>query len=138
VKFKLDENLGRGAAVVLVEAGFDVATASDLRLESASDREVIDHCLREERRQQLFEGSDEPFRREVGEQRAAQVGDAHSDGGGDLGEDSGSRLRCPSRFHEDQRPRSLRRDHRRVSTPATEPHENFDGELQLAGRALAR
>jgi predicted nuclease of predicted toxin-antitoxin system len=49
VKFKLDENLGRPAAVVLVEAGFDVATVSDQRLESARDRDVIDHCVREER-----------------------------------------------------------------------------------------
>lgn len=49
MKFKLDENLGRGAAAVLVEAGFDVATVSDQRLEIAPDREVIDHCIREER-----------------------------------------------------------------------------------------
>jgi len=49
VKVKLDENLGRRAAVVLVEAGFDVATVSDQRLESAPDREVIDHCVAEER-----------------------------------------------------------------------------------------
>lgn len=49
MKFKLDENLGRRAAAVLVEAGFDIATVSDQRLESAPDREVIDHCVREER-----------------------------------------------------------------------------------------
>jgi predicted nuclease of predicted toxin-antitoxin system len=49
VKFKFDENLGRTAAAVLVEAGFDVATVPDQRLESAPDREVIDHCVQEER-----------------------------------------------------------------------------------------
>jgi predicted nuclease of predicted toxin-antitoxin system len=49
VKFKLDGNLGRQAGAVLVEAGFDVATVSDQRLESAPDRQVIDHSVREER-----------------------------------------------------------------------------------------
>ena len=49
MRFELDENLGRSAAVVLVQAGFDVATVCDQRLESAPDRELIDHCVREER-----------------------------------------------------------------------------------------
>ena len=49
MRLKLDENLGLRAAAVLVEAGFDVATVSDQRLEGAADREVIDHCAREER-----------------------------------------------------------------------------------------
>ena len=49
MKFKLDENLGRAAAEVLIEAGFDVATVSDQRLEGALDRDVIECCVREER-----------------------------------------------------------------------------------------
>jgi predicted nuclease of predicted toxin-antitoxin system len=49
VKFKLDENLGRATAEVLLEAGFDVVTASDQRLEGALDRDVIECCAREER-----------------------------------------------------------------------------------------
>lgn len=49
MKFKLDENLGQRAAAVLVEAGFDVATVSDQRLEGAPDREVVERCVREER-----------------------------------------------------------------------------------------
>lgn len=49
MKFKLDENLGRRAVAVLVEAGFDVATVSEQRLEGAADRQVIDRCAQEER-----------------------------------------------------------------------------------------
>lgn len=49
MKFKLDENLGRSAAQVLGEAGFDVATVPEQRLEKTPDRVVIDHCAREER-----------------------------------------------------------------------------------------
>lgn len=49
LKLKLDENLGRGAAAVLVEAGFDVATVFDQELEGGSDSDVIDHCAMEER-----------------------------------------------------------------------------------------
>jgi predicted nuclease of predicted toxin-antitoxin system len=49
VKLKLDENLGRVAARVLDEAGFDVATVADQRLEGAPDRLVLDRCTREER-----------------------------------------------------------------------------------------
>lgn len=49
MKFKLDENLYRAAAAVLLEAGFDVLTVSDQQLEGALDRDVIERCVREER-----------------------------------------------------------------------------------------
>jgi predicted nuclease of predicted toxin-antitoxin system len=49
VRFKLDENLGRAAAAVLLDAGFDVLTVADQRLEGAPDRDVIAWCVREER-----------------------------------------------------------------------------------------
>ncbi len=49
MKFKLDENLGRAAAAVLLEAGFDVVTISDQQMEGALDRHVVECCLREER-----------------------------------------------------------------------------------------
>ena len=49
MKFKLDENLGPASAAVLREAGFDVVTVSDQRLEGALDRDVIECCVREER-----------------------------------------------------------------------------------------
>ena len=49
MKFKLDENLGPASAAVLLEAGFDVVTVSDQRLEGALDRDVIECCVREER-----------------------------------------------------------------------------------------
>ena len=49
MKFKLDENLGRAAAAVLLEAGFDVLTISDQQMEGALDRDVIECCVREER-----------------------------------------------------------------------------------------
>ena len=49
MKFKFDENLGRAAAAVLSEAGFDVITVFDRHLEGALDRDVIEYCAREER-----------------------------------------------------------------------------------------
>lgn len=49
MKFKLDENLGRAAASVLREAGFDIVTVPDQRLEGASDRDLLEHCQPEER-----------------------------------------------------------------------------------------
>ena len=49
MKFKLDENLGRAAAAVLLEAGFDVLTISDQQMEGALDRDAIECCVREER-----------------------------------------------------------------------------------------
>ena len=49
MKFKLDENLSRAAAPVLLEAGFDVLTVSDQELAGAVDRELIERCVREER-----------------------------------------------------------------------------------------
>jgi uncharacterized protein DUF5615 len=49
VKFKFDENLGRAAATVLLDAGFDVVTVPEQRLERASDHDVIECCVGEER-----------------------------------------------------------------------------------------
>jgi predicted nuclease of predicted toxin-antitoxin system len=49
VKFELDENPGPASAAVLREAGFDVVTVSDQRLDGAPDRNVIECCVREER-----------------------------------------------------------------------------------------
>lgn len=49
MKFKLDENLGRAASALLSDAGFDVVTVSDQRLEGAADRDVIECCAREAR-----------------------------------------------------------------------------------------
>ncbi len=49
MKFKLDENLSRAAAVVLLEAGFDVLKVSDQQLEGVVDRELMECCVREER-----------------------------------------------------------------------------------------
>jgi predicted nuclease of predicted toxin-antitoxin system len=49
VRFKLDENLPRRAAAVLADAGFDVVTVSEQRLEGAPDRQLIEWCVQEER-----------------------------------------------------------------------------------------
>lgn len=53
MKFKFDENLGRAAATVLLDAGFDVVTVPEQRLEGASDHDVIECCVGEERRPAL-------------------------------------------------------------------------------------
>ena len=49
MKFKLDENLGHGAAEVLRLAGHDVATVVEQSICSSPDSELIDVCRREER-----------------------------------------------------------------------------------------
>jgi predicted nuclease of predicted toxin-antitoxin system len=49
VKVKLDENLGKQAAAILIEAGLDVATVADQRLCSSSDAHLLDVCRTEGR-----------------------------------------------------------------------------------------
>ena len=49
MKFKLDENLGLAPARILSEAGHDVWTVHDQRLNGASDDVLIDACRREQR-----------------------------------------------------------------------------------------
>ncbi len=49
MKLKLDENLGRRARALLEAAGHDVATVHGEKLSSASDEQVIQACLREDR-----------------------------------------------------------------------------------------
>ena len=49
MKAKLDANLGRRGRAVLVEAGYDVATASEESLASAADATLIAACRAEGR-----------------------------------------------------------------------------------------
>jgi predicted nuclease of predicted toxin-antitoxin system len=49
MKIKLDENLGRRAAEIFLNAGHDVETVASERLSGATDRELIEICRREGR-----------------------------------------------------------------------------------------
>lgn len=49
MRLKLDENLPLRAALLLHDAGHDVATVADQQIASASDRELIGHCGEESR-----------------------------------------------------------------------------------------
>nr|VFJ57947.1 MAG: hypothetical protein BECKDK2373B_GA0170837_10697 [Candidatus Kentron sp. DK] len=49
MQFKLDENLGQRGKQMLADAGFDVATVMEEGLTSATDRDLIGVCRRENR-----------------------------------------------------------------------------------------
>jgi predicted nuclease of predicted toxin-antitoxin system len=49
VKLKLDENLSARASSVLLEAGHDVSTVAQQKLQSATDANLIELCRRENR-----------------------------------------------------------------------------------------
>lgn len=49
MKFKLDENFGASAALLLSNAGHDVSTVFEQQLAGADDRSVIDTCHAEGR-----------------------------------------------------------------------------------------
>lgn len=48
-RFKVDENLPRGAQVLLVNAGHDAHSVNDESLGGSSDSRILDVCLREDR-----------------------------------------------------------------------------------------
>ncbi len=49
MKFKLDENFGRRTANIFREAGHDVHTIHEENMAGASDEQVYDHCIKEQR-----------------------------------------------------------------------------------------
>ncbi|MEW6353532.1 MAG: DUF5615 family PIN-like protein [Pseudomonadota bacterium] len=49
MKFTLDENLGRGIARILREAGHDTSTGYDQKLSGKDDQTIYDVCQREQR-----------------------------------------------------------------------------------------
>ncbi|MFZ5908770.1 MAG: DUF5615 family PIN-like protein [Chloroflexota bacterium] len=49
MKFKLDENFGRRTVDLFEEAGYDVHTIRDENMAGASDAQVYDRCIKEQR-----------------------------------------------------------------------------------------
>lgn len=49
MKLKLDENLGHRGQQILSAAGHDTATVAEQHLEGSLDRDLIEHCQREDR-----------------------------------------------------------------------------------------
>jgi len=49
LRFKLDENLGRQAIDLFLEAGHDIATVAEQELQGAADNHLIDICQEEAR-----------------------------------------------------------------------------------------
>lgn len=49
MKFKLDENFGRRTVNLFEEAGYDAHTIREENMASASDAQVYDRCIKEQR-----------------------------------------------------------------------------------------
>jgi len=49
MKFKLDENFGKGIQRIFIEAGFDVHTVYDEKLQGADDYRIYKICCKEKR-----------------------------------------------------------------------------------------